>query len=1027
MKEKAVTIGNFTVPLVFILAFVLRIVLSTKYLGFGADIACFSAWADRMAELGPTRFYAKDYFSDYPPLYLYVLWIIGTIKKILQIESYSAIHIILIKLPAILSDIGIGYVIYRVGTKRLGLVHGIFLSSLYLFQPVVLMNSCLWGQVDSVFTLLLILSLYFLEKQSLLPAMLIFGIDVLLKPQALIFTPVLILGVIHYVFRGSFSMRMLINTCAYALLTVISIILLATPFGMNNVISQYVDTVSSYPYATVNAYNFWAGVGLNWNPQTTIFCGMPCSTWGFIAIVLGSAFTIVLGLRLGNLHGKYYVAASFLIITVFTFSVRMHERYLYPMIPLLMLGFTGFASRQSMAVASSAGNQEKKNDLSVTLKYGYPIASTLLIVLNFCNTSHVLFHYDPANYDSENPIFKIVGFGITASALFYYLILFRLQSKKELSESRDGSNLRMQKAIIVRESQTKMGRLDYILLLAITALYSFFALRDLGDTHAAQTAYAPPQARPITFNFPEETKVSSFYYFLGAAHNQQYLISCHEDGGDYKSVFQTLDPVFTWKEQTLLCPTDQVTLTAQGTKYEIMELVFLDENKNPIVPVNASEFPELFDEQQEFPERVSFRNSMYFDEIYHARTAYEYLHGLRSYENTHPPFGKVLISLGVSLFGMTPFGWRIIGTLFGIFMLPVLYLFAKRLTGDTASSALTCFIFAFDFMHFAQTRIATIDVYIVFFILCMYYFLYLFLSRDYAASPLKKLFLPLALCGTCMGFGVAAKWTGVYAGIGMGILFFLHVIRTCLKSKELTGKKKASRMKLFFASPLGKRTVKILGFCIIFFVAVPILIYTLSYIPFRDDSDHGLIKQALDNQNTMFSYHSTLEATHYFSSPFYEWPSIKRPIWYYSGILSSTLREGISSFGNPLVWWVGLPALIYMFYLAIGRKDKRAAFLIIGYFAQYLPWFFVSRLTFIYHYFPCVVFLALMIGYSFRSLKERLSKKVWLTILIGYAVFVFALFVMFYPVLSGQPVELDYVMKYLKWFKQWIFVSESVA
>ena len=75
MKEKAVTIGNFTVPLVFILAFVLRIVLSTKYLGFGADIACFSAWADRMAELGPTRFYAKDYFSDYPPFYLYVLFL----------------------------------------------------------------------------------------------------------------------------------------------------------------------------------------------------------------------------------------------------------------------------------------------------------------------------------------------------------------------------------------------------------------------------------------------------------------------------------------------------------------------------------------------------------------------------------------------------------------------------------------------------------------------------------------------------------------------------------------------------------------------------------------------------------------------------------------------------------------------------------------------------------------------------------------------------------------------------------------
>ena len=220
-----------------------------------------------------------------------------------------------------------------------------------------------------------------------------------------------------------------------------------------------------------------------------------------------------------------------------------------------------------------------------------------------------------------------------------------------------------------------------------------------------------------------------------------------------------------------------------------------------------------------------------------------------------------------------------------------------------------------------------------------------------------------------------------------------------------------------------KKTMKVIFFCVIFFVCIPAVIYLLSYIPFRDNSGNSMIKQAFDNQKTMFNYHSDLVATHYFASPFYEWPLIIRPIWYYSGVLSDSLREGISSFGNPLVWWVGIPAFLYMIYLAIRKKDLRACFLIIGYLAQYLPWFFVERLTFIYHYFPSVVFLVLMIGYAFRNLKEVLPKKGYYITLITYAICVFGLFLLFYPVLSGQPVELSFAVKYLKWFKNWILVA----
>lgn len=184
----------------------------------------------------------------------------------------------------------------------------------------------------------------------------------------------------------------------------------------------------------------------------------------------------------------------------------------------------------------------------------------------------------------------------------------------------------------------------------------------------------------------------------------------------------------------------------------------------------------MFDEPEEVPETPSYLNGMYFDELYHARTAYEHLHGLSPYENSHPPLGKVFIMLGIAIFGMNAFGWRIIGTLFGIGMVPILYVFAKRLFKKSDYALLASFLFAFDFMHFTQTRIATIDVYGVFFILLMYYYMYQYYRMNFFSDGLQKTLRPLALAGIFFGLGAASKWICFYAGAGLAVIF-LH--RSC--------------------------------------------------------------------------------------------------------------------------------------------------------------------------------------------------------------------------------------------------------
>ena len=146
-----------------------------------------------------------------------------------------------------------------------------------------------------------------------------------------------------------------------------------------------------------------------------------------------------------------------------------------------------------------------------------------------------------------------------------------------------------------------------------------------------------------------------------------------------------------------------------------------------------------------------------------------------------------------------------------------------------------------------------------------------------------------------------------------------------------------------------------------------------------------------------------------------------RPIWYYSGIVTDTVHEGISAFGNPLVWWAGIPAFLFMLYLGIKKKDKIAGFLIVAYFSQYLPWVLVTRTTYIYHYFPSVPFITLMLVYTMVKMVQRKPK--WLKWMVVYTVLAVVLFALFYPVLSGYPVEVSYVKTFLKWFGSWQLIA----
>jgi dolichyl-phosphate-mannose--protein O-mannosyl transferase len=208
------------------------------------------------------------------------------------------------------------------------------------------------------------------------------------------------------------------------------------------------------------------------------------------------------------------------------------------------------------------------------------------------------------------------------------------------------------------------------------------------------------------------------------------------------------------------------------------------------------------------------------------------------------------------------------------------------------------------------------------------------------------------------------------------------------------------------------------------FVIIPPLIYYSAFqLSHFRSGEPAKFADFWARQVGMFKYHSELVATHPFSSRWFEWPIIKRPLWLYSGktFITESGREtmrSIVSLGNPLIWWSAIPLFFYAIASLIKKFELVLFIVLVTIFGLYLPWVVSPRqLTFIYHFFPIVPFAILLLAWF--ACKAQSGWK-------STRVFAFAsasglLFLLFFPVLSGLAVPKDFILNYLRWFESWIF------
>lgn len=322
-----------------ILGLALRLILYPHT--FHIDLYSFELWSNDLYQFGFKNFYSIDKV-DYPPGYLYVLWITAKFYYWMLASSPTLIpQELLYKLPSMIADVLNAGLIYLI-VKTFASSKKAFVCFLFsLFNPAFILDSTLWGQIDSFLTFFLLLSFYLLITGRVLWSALALSLSQIIKPFAIFSLPFYLIFILRSEDSFKKGLKTVILACAiFFLITTASYI----PFVgnhnfLNFLLERQIAAIDWFGYLTLNSFNFWAPVSImqlgtiNKVSDEIIFLGISFGTWGrilFGAIFLSLAFITQRWLRQSKDKGIFLAFVfTILYIGMFLFLTRIRERHLY--------------------------------------------------------------------------------------------------------------------------------------------------------------------------------------------------------------------------------------------------------------------------------------------------------------------------------------------------------------------------------------------------------------------------------------------------------------------------------------------------------------------------------------------------------------------------------------------------------------------------------------------------------------------------------------------------------------------------
>lgn len=570
-----------------------------------------------------------------------------------------------------------------------------------------------------------------------------------------------------------------------------------------------------------------------------------------------------------------------------------------------------------------------------------------------------------------------------------------------------------------------IDRKDILLMSLITIPYIALSFVHYGDRFKQGHWFGDIESKTLTIQLNKPVPIKQLHYYIGLASGALEVSAETESG--YKFIVGKTDTdvrnsppiVFRWISFNFAesKPVKNIYIKITKPIVEIKQLAIIDGNYNYLNDADFSLVSFPFDKRdyyqnfvsQELPTHVG-ANDLWLtmaisDEAYYATSAFQLFNHVPPYVLVHPHFGMLLIGLGILLFGMNPFGWRFIPLLSGILMLPLVYFLAKKISNSRAIAFLSSFLLSIDFMHFSISRLAFIDDIVSLFIFIEYIFLWQYLCSCRNNEKWQIRLTYLFFCGIFFSFAFATKWSA---------LFSLIAIITLIIYYELL---------IFRRQTLFIRIVLVL----LSFIVIPFGFYCLTFIPeYLTVLDKNYLQHLLLYHQQMIVYHTKTALTLHsdYVSKWWTWPLNLKPFptyWYLPmGRVSTALLMG-----NPAIWWFSI--LCFFIMLSKGWEDFKhkkynqciSIFFVIGILlCQYLPYALFKRGSFIYYLYTVTPFMCLIVAYALYHLWQE-DSRIGRSFVIFYLALAIGLFIAFYPILAGVECNLNYVVKYLLWYKSW--------
>jgi dolichyl-phosphate-mannose--protein O-mannosyl transferase len=390
-----------------------------------------------------------------------------------------------------------------------------------------------------------------------------------------------------------------------------------------------------------------------------------------------------------------------------------------------------------------------------------------------------------------------------------------------------------------------------------------------------------------------------------------------------------------------------------------------------------------------------------FDEIYYAKNANSLITNgveLNSANQAefvvHPPLGKWLIGIGIKLFGNNEFGWRISAAIIGTASIILIYLVALKLFDSILLASLASAFLALDGLNLVMSRVALLDIFLMFFVLLAAYFL---LSNQYWLSAIS------------IGAATGVKWSGAYL-IPIFLLISINFVRSGL--------------------------IKQLVIRFTQFILTPILIYLTTWLGWiftdkgwdrnwaQSQSDSfipDLVRNLWHYHSEILNFHTGLNDKHSYSANPWSWLILGRPTSFYyqtpTNCGATSCAQEILAIGTPLLWWAATISLAVTVGFWLKQRDQISSFILTGVAVTYLPWFFFqNRTMFSFYAVTISPFLILALVYMISKLMQSGVKRELIYIFVFV---IFINFIYFLPIFTGLEIPYAAWLNRM-WLPSWI-------